>query len=175
VQFPVVYIASGGHNDNSSKAMFSQATYKLTSNVDVTAGLRYTMDQTLYTPNSYIISSPLPYAAFYAPGVTLTPPLVQPVSTARNRTDKLSPEVNLAYHWTLDVMTYVNFSQGYKSGGFTQRVFPPENTVPVFGPENATVYEVGAKSTFLDHRLRLNAALRMIPGVLIRPTRKLQP
>ena len=158
VQFPVVYITSGGRNDNSSRAVFGQATYELARSLDLTAGLRYTKDQTLYTPDSYINSSPLPYAAFYAPGVTLAPPLIQPTYTARNRADKLSPEANVSYHWTPDVMTYINYSQGYKSGGFTQRVFPPENNIPAYGPENATVYEVGAKTTFLERRLRVNAA-----------------
>ena len=158
VYFPVVYIASGGKNHNSSKAVFGQATYKATSKFDITVGLRYTHDDTLYSPVSYIKSSPLPLSAFYGPGVTLASPLVLPTATVGNRENNVSPELNIAYHWTPDVMSYFNFSQGYKSGGFTQRVFPPRDTVPSYGPENATVYEVGVKSTFFDRRLRVNAA-----------------
>jgi iron complex outermembrane receptor protein len=160
VQFPVVYIASGGNNDNSSEALFGQATYKVTSQFDFTAGLRYTRDVTLYSPVSYIISSPLPYAAFYSPAASnLTPPTILPPATARNSSHNVSPEVNLSYHWTPDIMTYFNFSQGFKSGGFTQRVFPPLNNAPGYAPEDATVYEVGAKTTFFDRRVRINGAL----------------
>lgn len=160
VQFPVVYIASGGNNDNSSEALFGQATYKVTSNFDFTAGLRYTRDVTLYTPVSYIISSPLPQGAFYSPAASnLTYPAILPSDTARNSSHNVSPEVNLSYHWTPDIMTYFNFSQGFKSGGFTQRVFPPRNTVPDYAPENATVFEIGAKTTFFDRRLRINGAV----------------
>ena len=159
VDFPVVFIASGGHNNNSSEAAFGQATYKVLPDFDVTAGLRYTIDTTNYSPVSYIKSSPLPLAAFYAPGVTLGQPLVLPPGKQTNSSHNISPEVNLAYHWTPEMMTYFNFSEGYKSGGFTQRVFPPSDTVPAYGAEFATVYEIGAKSTFFDRRLRVNAAL----------------
>ena len=159
VQFPVVYITSGGKNDNSSEAAFTQATYEVFDGFDATAGLRYTRDVTLFTPIQYINSSPLPYAAFYSPTTGLTPPLILPTATARNSSHNWSPEVNLAYHWTPDLMTYFNFSEGFKSGGFTQRVFPPRDTVPSYQPEQATVFEIGAKSTFFDRRLRVNAAV----------------
>ena len=45
--------------------------------------------------------------------------------------------VNLAYRWSDDAMTYLTYSEGFKSGGFTQRVFPPLPAVPSFEPEFA--------------------------------------
>ena len=33
--------------------------------------------------------------------------------------------VNLSYDLNDDLMVYLGYSEGFKSGGFTQRVFPP--------------------------------------------------
>lgn len=146
VNFPVVEIWSGGYNDNSSKAVFGQFTYRLLDDLSVTGGLRETQDTTSFLPSSYILSSPVGFV----PGT-----LVVPAVTVSKSFLDLSPEFNLAYNVTPDLMSYFNFSQGYKSGGFTQRVFPPLPAVPAYAPEYATVYEIGAKTT-IGQRLRLN-------------------
>jgi len=69
-----------------------------------------------------------------------------------------TPMASLTYLWNDDLMTYFSYSEGFKSGGFVQRVFPPKNDFPSFKPETATVYEVGLKWTGLEGRMRLNAA-----------------
>ncbi len=57
-------------------------------------------------------------------------------------------------------MTYVSYSQGFKSGGFNERynAAPPGNAPISFGAENANTWEVGAKLNPTP-RLRVNAAL----------------
>jgi len=57
------------------------------------------------------------------------------------------------------VMTYLTYSEGFKSGGFSQRVFPPLPELPAFEPETVKVYEGGFKWDGFDHRLRLNGAV----------------
>jgi iron complex outermembrane receptor protein len=69
-----------------------------------------------------------------------------------------TPHANITYRWTDDFMTYFTFSEGFKSGGFVQRVFPPRTEVPVFDPETAQMLEMGFKWTGFDNRVRLNAA-----------------
>ena len=66
--------------------------------------------------------------------------------------------VNLSYRWTEDLMTYATYSEGFKSGGFTQRVFPPRDDVPSFDPEFVEVYELGLKWTGFDGRVRINGS-----------------
>ena len=56
-------------------------------------------------------------------------------------------------------MTYFTYSEGFKGGGFTQRIFPPEATLPDFGPEFVKSYEIGFKYDGWDGRLRLNGAV----------------
>ena len=50
------------------------------------------------------------------------------------------------------------FSKGFKSGGFTQRIFPPEPSATPFTPEYVDSYEFGFKNEFFDKKVRLNAA-----------------
>ena len=84
-------------------------------------------------------------------------PLVPPNEVSTSITET-TPYLNLAYRWSEDVMTYVTYSEGFKSGGFTQRVFPPLPATPSFRPEFVKSYEAGAKITGFDQRLRFNAA-----------------
>ncbi len=85
-------------------------------------------------------------------------PLV-PAGTAERSFEDWTPHINLAYKWTEDLLTYLSYSEGFKSGGFVQRVFPPKTEVPSFEPESAKVYELGFKWLGADERLRLNGAV----------------
>ena len=53
-----------------------------------------------------------------------------------------------------DVLGYISWNRGFKSGGFN----PTLVTQPPYKPERLDDYEIGEKSTLLDGRLRLNAA-----------------
>jgi len=64
----------------------------------------------------------------------------------------------LQYQWTPDLMTYASIATGSKGGGVNPRPYTPAQAYP-FGPENLTAYELGAKSTFLDRRLRINTSV----------------
>ena len=61
------------------------------------------------------------------------------------------------YHFTSDLMGYLQFSTGTKGGGINPRPFTPAQVGP-FGPEKLYAYEAGVKSQLFDHRMRLNLA-----------------
>jgi iron complex outermembrane receptor protein len=71
-----------------------------------------------------------------------------------------TPTVGAQYHFTDDLMAYVSWSKGFKSGGWTTRLSSPisDPADARFGPEKAKTSEIGVKSEWLDHRLQLNAA-----------------
>ena len=92
------------------------------------------------------------------PGLAPGDPVV-PAGTTERSFDDWTPHVNLSYKFTDDLMTYVSYSEGFKSGGFVQRVFPPKTEVPGFDPETAKVYELGAKWVGLDNQLFLSGAV----------------
>jgi iron complex outermembrane recepter protein len=60
----------------------------------------------------------------------------------------------LDHQFDEDVMGYVSFTHGFKSGGFN---LPTPQRNP-FLPEEINSTEIGVKSEFLDHRMRLNAS-----------------
>jgi iron complex outermembrane receptor protein len=68
--------------------------------------------------------------------------------------------VSLNYKITPDVMAYVSYRHGYKSGGF-QSIFPPTPAVAAtaFEPEKVKSYEVGLKSEWFDRRFLANVAV----------------
>ncbi len=55
----------------------------------------------------------------------------------------------------------MSYNRGVKGGGFTAPLFPitiSDLSTLEFRPEKLSSYEVGIKSEFLDHTLRVNAA-----------------
>ncbi len=69
-----------------------------------------------------------------------------------------TPKATLSKHFTPDLMGYVSYAMGQKSGGFNDRasIFDSER---LYAPEKNTTYEVGVKSEWWDHRVRANATL----------------
>jgi iron complex outermembrane receptor protein len=84
---------------------------------------------------------------------------VLPRGTSKRSFEDWTLQLNLAYEWDDDLLTYASYSEGFKSGGFVQRIFPPKTEVPFFRPETATVYELGFKWLGAGERIRLNGAI----------------
>ena len=74
---------------------------------------------------------------------------------------EFTPEVGLQWTFSDDAMTYVKYSEGFKSGGWTTRLSAPitDGTFAEFKPERAESYELGLKSVFLDNRFLVNTAI----------------
>jgi iron complex outermembrane recepter protein len=123
-------------------ALYGQGTYKFDEGTDVTAGIRYNEEYRKIQGTNYLLSPPYPAPtanAFTAQKANFGSP------TARFAVDQ---------DFTEGVMGYFSYDRGFKSGEFN-------NTNPNQGavkPETIDAYEVGAKTEFLEHRLKLNAA-----------------
>jgi iron complex outermembrane receptor protein len=68
-----------------------------------------------------------------------------------------TPKLSLEYQFAANVMAYGSYALGFKAGGVNGRPTRPD-LFTAFGPEWLTTFEVGAKSEFLDKRLRVNVA-----------------
>jgi iron complex outermembrane receptor protein len=174
LDFTVSRFRSGGAFDNESIAAFAQGTFAATERLRITAGLRYTDETKKFTPDqiiheNYFAGSNHPQldAPFMQAGQRILPMVEKELDF-----DELDPYLNLSFDITENAMAYVSYSEGFKSGGFTQRVFPPIvagftapagtadiDLIPTFEPEYVKVYELGAKYTGFDNRFRLNGAL----------------
>ncbi|RZF63052.1 TonB-dependent receptor [Sphingomonas populi] len=67
---------------------------------------------------------------------------------------RIDPMVNVAVDVAHGVMVYGKWSTGYKSGGANSR---SQNYDP-FNPETVSMFEIGAKTEFLDRHARFNVA-----------------
>lgn len=183
VQFPFPFIGSfvsGGQTDNDNFAVFSQATWDITDQLHLTLGIRFTDETKRFSPYSFI--PPGEHYIKGGPGSTsvrffdcptgaepgcggvagrlFTPgDRLIPEGEYEEEFDDWTPMVNIAYDISEDVMVYLTYSEGFKSGGFDQRFNVEFLDGPTsFDPETANTYELGIKSSWLDNRLRLNAA-----------------
>jgi iron complex outermembrane receptor protein len=170
-------IISGGKVDNDNFAVFSQVTYSLGEQWDLTAGIRYTDETKRFTPYSYADEAYTyggpgsPFVRYHdcptgqepgcdgEPGRLFTDgDRLVPDQEFQKDFDDWTPMVNLAYQANDDVMLYASYSEGFKSGGFDQRFIAPIPEPSSFDPETATTYEVGMKSSWMDNTLRLNVS-----------------
>ncbi len=176
-----VVFASGlvqvyGPNDFENKAVaaFTHNNFAVTDKFGLTLGVRYTKETKYFTGGQSDLNDfgnrYLGIPAFLFPDPSNTKILFP---RGRNQQDfsNTSVRVGAEYKFTPDVMGYVSFAQGYKSGGWTTRLAVPlafsvlngapvdPNKPPTFAPEEANTYEAGVKSEWLDRRLRLNTAV----------------
>jgi len=171
-----------GPNDLSTKnyAFFGQVDYRPTEQIGISVGGRYTHENKLFegfqsdangltykilnqvgVPPCASINPTISDACRLAAGF---PNAGQPLryyiaGTQKKSFNNFSPKVGLQYHPSDDVMTYASWSKGYKTGGWTTRLSNPLQTAPDFNEEKATTWEVGVKSTLIDRKLQLNAAV----------------
>jgi iron complex outermembrane recepter protein len=130
----------------SSYAGFANSSWHFTDALTLDTGIRYTKDKKDYT-----------YSRLNPDG---TPNLIVGGlngHTGHYQGSKVDYRVNLNYRWNPALMTYASVSTGFRGGGVNPRPFDVKQVLP-FGQENLTAYEIGAKTDFLERRLRVNVA-----------------
>ncbi len=170
-----------GPNDlwTRSEALYAHLNFKLTDQFSVTAGGRYTWEYKKFEGHqaddngfSYKIAECFPAsAASPVPGQDCQQLLGFPSASEPYRYfppgvfhqnfTNFSPTVGAEFRPNNDLMVYFSYSKGFKTGSWTTRLSVPNtvyNDSLHFNPEHATTEEVGVKSEWLDHRLRLNLA-----------------
>ena len=140
--FRVDSVDGGVLFDNTSYAVFGEATYDVTDRLSVTAGLRWTEDE-----------KEIDGTGALGGGLPL---LLDPV--AEETFNKVTPRVIVDYEFNDSVLGYASFSQGFKSGGFNPRYGAPIAGPTSFEPETVDSYEAGFKADFWDNRARVNGA-----------------
>jgi iron complex outermembrane receptor protein len=179
-------LSPGGYNNNpqvlcneqteKSEALYGETNYKFTETTTLTVGARITKDskdwigrqqvfvQQLASPTGAIVPgftyqqlgslmNADNFAAYPFGVVTDSHSWTQPTYRA-----------TLSQQFTPDIFGYVNFSHGFKGGGYNDQV--GTGGTPITNaekqptdPEKADSFEVGMKSELFDRRVRLNEAL----------------
>ncbi len=160
---PVESLQGDGHNyfrnqnpyKLESKAMFGEAYWRISEDLKLTAGLRYTDDRKSFTPwRSQLMQFGFDY---------------YPDPTINQRWTEVSGRLGLDWSpvlpFTDDTLLYAFYSRGYKGGGANPppAALPEGFTLPVdhpatFAPEFVNAFEIGAKNSLLGGALVVNAS-----------------
>jgi iron complex outermembrane recepter protein len=176
----------GGYNNNpqvlcneqteKSAALYGETNYKFTDATTLTVGARLTQDskdwigrqqvfvQQLASPTGAIV----PGFTYQQLGSLLNASNFSAypygVVTDSHRWTQPTYRVTLSHQFDRDLFGYINFSHGFKAGGYNDQV--GTSGAPISNaekqptdPEKVNSYEVGMKSELFDHRVRLNEAL----------------
>lgn len=137
----------------NSKAVFAQGSYEIAGGFSLTLGGRYTKDTKRFLQNfSASDFSDPPNVGAQLPGF----PFIYPAAgdPRRRSWDDFTIKVGADWQATEDVLAYLTYSEGFKSGGFN---YAGSSAAGIsFDPETLNAYEAGLKTQWLDRRVRLN-------------------
>jgi outer membrane receptor protein involved in Fe transport len=176
----IIYRATKNQNDNDTAAIFVELTYDLTDTLTLDLGARYSEDTKktkkqadlgVGAPGDQIVvveASGMPTGVLDPQNTALVLGswsllATYPHQQSLNRDeDHLDPLVRLRWQVTDDIMSYLSYTEGYKSGGFNASgdTANPDGTPgpgTEFEDEEATAWELGVKANFWDNRARLSA------------------
>jgi iron complex outermembrane recepter protein len=169
--------------DTQAAAAFVHADYKITDMFGLTLGGRYSHEKKLFIGGQEDLNGftykllgcnpPGASAALIGAPAFLTcqqalgfPSATQPLryfppDQQEQTFNIFTPTVGAQMHINNDMMAYLSWSKGFKSGGWTTRLSNPipNGNQAVFGPEYDKTTELGLKSEWLNHRLLANAAI----------------
>lgn len=161
-----------GLERNKSAAAYTQGTYKILPDLNFTAGVRYTRETKDLTSNNQFqagsYNSVNGFVNLYPLVLNQTVFCSEPnqgigdqcSGSAQTTFSKTTFLGSLDYKITDGVMAYGKFSQGFRSGGGQLRlgagITDNGKVVPPFAPESVNDYEIGIKSDWFEHTLRIN-------------------
>jgi len=151
------------HFEVKSYAAFGETNYRITDHLTATLGLRYTYEDKDGT-YSTTVSGGLPTTPG-TPQDNAKLSLFRPQSySAADSGGNVSGRTNLAYQFTDNLMAYLSYARGYKSGGLNMSGLPldaknnPALATAVIKDETNKTWEAGLKTAWWSGRATLNLA-----------------
>ncbi|TAP29605.1 TonB-dependent receptor [Alteromonas sp. KUL17] len=129
----LIYLTIADKNSSEAWAVAGHVSYDFTSNLELTAALRFDHD----TRKSF-------------------DPNFEADTFAEKDFSQWQPKITIAYQVQNNFLIYTGYSKGFRSGGFNE---PAEGIDRAFDKETSDSYELGGKSSWLDEKLKLNGAL----------------
>ena len=150
----------------TSSAAFGQVDWRFVENLTLSIGGRYTREKKDACAINYDATNLTVVQSSFGTcdAGNYLPSYVDPVSgqtitqTGRRTWSKFTPRVNLSWRFDNAKMAYATYSEGFRSGGFNGRSSDPKTLGP-YEPEKVKTVEIGAKTQWLDNRLRANLSV----------------
>jgi iron complex outermembrane receptor protein len=150
-----------------STAIFANATYAITSQLDASAGLRWTEDNkaTQGSQGSIIFANGSTTNLYsnscfcVPPGATILATDYAPQLSGRRIFPELTPEFIVDYKPSTSQMVYGSYKRGFQAG----TIYPAANVVPGAALSTAAqtvdAFELGSKGIYFDDVLDVNLAV----------------
>ena len=139
--FGFLNLVSDAAQESDNWAVFTDLSYELTNDITLRGGVRYTEED-----KDFMIDA----GGFFGPTI----------SNFRGSESWSAFTGSVGIDWRLneDAMIYASYKRGFKSGGFNGGALNDPSEVGPFDPEFVNSYEIGAKTSWFNNRLRVNAA-----------------
>ena len=143
-----------------SYSAFVQTYTKLTDQLKLSAGIRYTHDSSdaVATLDTGLGSEALTSSHWDKFDVTFPGSVV---AGGKKSWNNVGWKLGLDYQIARNQLIYASWARGFKSGGFTGRISNYTDGSTPYNPEKVDTFEVGLKADFLDRHLRTNLAAFM--------------
>ena len=128
-------------------AVFGEGTWKATDIFSLTAGIRGTVEKKRFVFDNKVIDDNRNVVS-------------QSIAGKAEKTWRaVTPKLSVQAQWTPDLLQYLTWSRGFKSGGFDNRATRLDLATLPYNPEKVTTYEGGLKATLFGQALRSNLAI----------------
>ena len=157
VGFPAVLADRTLVNTGRAIAGYVQVDGRITDQLKLTAGIRYTDEKKTIriTDNRPRCQTSFTASCLDTSNLFVNLPTGTVAIPTEQQTKQWTPRFALNYKPQDDMLFFASATRGFKSGGWNARGSAPNTLLP-FDPEKVWSYELGAKTEFLDRRLRVN-------------------
>jgi iron complex outermembrane receptor protein len=137
---------------STSYGWFNSATWHATTKLNLTVGARLAHDEKEIEQTRHAAGDFVP-----APGTTQT------TVNADDSWTEVDWRGTVDYHFTDDLMSYLTASKAYRAGQYSINILPnirgelqSDDFINPVPPEEVVNYEIGARTSWFDNRLRFN-------------------
>ena len=150
----IVLTCMGIPVDNKTEAYFANFKYNLSDKTFVQFGFR---EQEIVGYRAQNLYLPLTALLTQASGGGMTIPRIAAADQNSN-VDSTTGSFKIGHYINEDMLLYVSTESGFRSPGITVSPIAVNPSVLTFVEEESDMTEIGMKGTFMDGRLRFNAA-----------------
>lgn len=138
---PLPGVSVFGETRTQSIAAFAQGTYPIATDLNLTLGIRYSRDRSRYTGSENILGTAI---------------VIDPEQIKVFKSKKPTWRISVDYKFTPDILGYVSYNRGVKSGNFANGTAPSFNEP--YQPEQLDAYEAGVKTELFDKSVIFNTS-----------------
>jgi len=144
---PIARLRAHNFTETNAYAVFGEATWRATDIFSLTGGLRGTIERKRFVFDNKLLDADRKVVGQSIAG------------EASKSWRALTPKATLQAQWTPNLLQYLTYARGFKSGGFDNRATRLDLATLPFNPETVSTYEGGLKATLFGRALRSNLAV----------------